>query len=280
MDDGTVDGSVGSKKRRRGEGGNKSHKKVKGEMEEAVFGIFGDGGGAFHPVPDDDYDFTFASADGVTVQGEEDEGPIFAGLPGVGSLVAGGVVGGVPSGNAYAGAPVFYGGGMGSTAGAARGGGGSRRGRGGGGGGAKRSGGGGGGGGRKGGGGGRGGGAGGDPTQAALLARIEALERQLQQGGGGGDAASVGGGSTAGLKQEAPAQQPSGPFPAGFDETQPVTYDEKKNLRLSIERLPADKVAKVLKIIEVRCSTLEGVGVWCVWGGRVCWGVGEVRGCM
>ena len=52
------------------------------------------------------------------------------------------------------------------------------------------------------------------------------------------------------------AQQPAGPFPAGFDETQPLTYEEKRNLRLSIERLPADKVSRVLKIIEVRCLAL------------------------
>ena len=37
---------------------------------------------------------------------------------------------------------------------------------------------------------------------------------------------------------------------SGFDENEPLTYEEKRNLRLSIEKLPEDKATKAIKIIQ------------------------------
>nr|BAJ53019.2 Bromodomain-containing protein 2 precursor [Gallus gallus] len=95
-------------------------------------------------------------------------------------------------------------------------------------------------------------GRGGDEESRARQAQL----RKAKKGGGGGS----GGGSSKNSKKAAKAALP--PPPALYDseeeeESKPMTYDEKRQLSLDINKLPGEKLGRVVHIIQSREPSLR-----------------------
>lgn len=95
-------------------------------------------------------------------------------------------------------------------------------------------------------------GRGGDEESRARQAQL----RKAKKGGGGGN----GGGSSKNSKKAAKAALP--PPPALYDseeeeESKPMTYDEKRQLSLDINKLPGEKLGRVVHIIQSREPSLR-----------------------
>ncbi|XP_021269136.1 bromodomain-containing protein 2 isoform X2 [Numida meleagris] len=96
-------------------------------------------------------------------------------------------------------------------------------------------------------------GRGGDEESRARQAQL----RKAKKGGGGG---AGGGGSSKNSKKAAKAALP--PPPALYDseeeeESKPMTYDEKRQLSLDINKLPGEKLGRVVHIIQSREPSLR-----------------------
>ncbi|XP_066842775.1 bromodomain-containing protein 2 isoform X4 [Anser cygnoides] len=91
-------------------------------------------------------------------------------------------------------------------------------------------------------------------------ARQAQLRKAKKAGGGGGTSGGGGGGSSKNSKKAAKAALP--PPPALYDseeeeESKPMTYDEKRQLSLDINKLPGEKLGRVVHIIQSREPSLR-----------------------
>ncbi|NXF56448.1 BRD2 protein, partial [Oceanites oceanicus] len=91
-------------------------------------------------------------------------------------------------------------------------------------------------------------------------ARQAQLRKAKKAGGGGGTGGSGGSGSSKNSKKAAKAALP--PPPALYDseeeeESKPMTYDEKRQLSLDINKLPGEKLGRVVHIIQSREPSLR-----------------------
>ncbi|XP_074990692.1 bromodomain-containing protein 2 isoform X2 [Calonectris borealis] len=91
-------------------------------------------------------------------------------------------------------------------------------------------------------------------------ARQAQLRKAKKAGGGGGSSGSGGGGGSKNSKKAAKAALP--PPPVLYDseeeeESKPMTYDEKRQLSLDINKLPGEKLGRVVHIIQSREPSLR-----------------------
>ncbi|XP_032061007.1 bromodomain-containing protein 2 isoform X3 [Aythya fuligula] len=91
-------------------------------------------------------------------------------------------------------------------------------------------------------------------------ARQAQLRKAKKAGGGGGTSGGGSGGSSKNSKKAAKAALP--PPPALYDseeeeESKPMTYDEKRQLSLDINKLPGEKLGRVVHIIQSREPSLR-----------------------
>ncbi|KAF1403230.1 Bromodomain-containing protein 2, partial [Spheniscus humboldti] len=101
-------------------------------------------------------------------------------------------------------------------------------------------------------------GRGGDEEARARQAQLRKAKKAGSGGGGGGTGG--GGGSSKNSKKAAKAALP--PPPALYDseeeeESKPMTYDEKRQLSLDINKLPGEKLGRVVHIIQSREPSLR-----------------------
>ncbi|KAF1658195.1 UNVERIFIED_CONTAM: Bromodomain-containing protein 2, partial [Eudyptes robustus] len=101
-------------------------------------------------------------------------------------------------------------------------------------------------------------GRGGDEEARARQAQLRKAKKA--GGGGGGGGTGGGGGSSKNSKKAAKAALP--PPPALYDseeeeESKPMTYDEKRQLSLDINKLPGEKLGRVVHIIQSREPSLR-----------------------
>ncbi|XP_072703995.1 bromodomain-containing protein 2 isoform X1 [Mycteria americana] len=101
-------------------------------------------------------------------------------------------------------------------------------------------------------------GRGGDEEARARQAQLRKAKKA--GGGGGGTGGGGGGGSSKNSKKAAKATLP--PPPALYDseeeeESKPMTYDEKRQLSLDINKLPGEKLGRVVHIIQSREPSLR-----------------------
>ncbi|NXT48856.1 BRD2 protein, partial [Pluvianellus socialis] len=99
-------------------------------------------------------------------------------------------------------------------------------------------------------------GRGGDEETRARQAQL----RKAKKAGGGGGGTGGGGGSSKNSKKAAKTALP--PPPALYDseeeeESKPMTYDEKRQLSLDINKLPGEKLGRVVHIIQSREPSLR-----------------------
>ncbi|XP_054663636.1 bromodomain-containing protein 2 isoform X3 [Grus americana] len=99
-------------------------------------------------------------------------------------------------------------------------------------------------------------GRGGDEEARARQAQL----RKAKKAGGGGGGTGGGGGSSKNSKKATKAVLP--PPPALYDseeeeESKPMTYDEKRQLSLDINKLPGEKLGRVVHIIQSREPSLR-----------------------
>ncbi|KAF1592582.1 UNVERIFIED_CONTAM: Bromodomain-containing protein 2, partial [Eudyptes pachyrhynchus] len=102
-------------------------------------------------------------------------------------------------------------------------------------------------------------GRGGDEEARARQAQLRKAKK-AGGGGGGGGGTGGGGGSSKNSKKAAKAALP--PPPALYDseeeeESKPMTYDEKRQLSLDINKLPGEKLGRVVHIIQSREPSLR-----------------------